>query len=79
MQVDEVISPSALNDINVVTWLTFFVVMACNAYTNRWFTFLWTCSLNLALTAILRVMIQVRSGEARSYECVDVRLRNFRT
>eukprot|EP00518_Triparma_eleuthera_P014464 CAMPEP_0182471936 /NCGR_PEP_ID=MMETSP1319-20130603/21262_1 /TAXON_ID=172717 /ORGANISM="Bolidomonas pacifica, Strain RCC208" /LENGTH=325 /DNA_ID=CAMNT_0024672549 /DNA_START=92 /DNA_END=1069 /DNA_ORIENTATION=- len=69
-KVDEVISPSALNDINVVTWLTFIVVMACNAYTKRWFPFLWCCSINLALSAILRVMIQAR----RPFE-IDRRLR----
>ena len=59
-QVDKVVSSSPLNDINLLTWVTFFVVMALNAYTDRWYTFLWCTSLNIAVTMIARVLIQAR-------------------
>ena len=69
-QVDKVVSSSPLNDINLLTWVTFFVVMALNAYTDRWYTFLWCTSLNIAVTMIARVLIQAR----RPFE-IDKRLR----
>ena len=69
-QVDELISPNAYNDINIVTWLIFFVVMGLNAYTNRWYAFLWCSSLNLLASALLRVLFQAR----RPFE-IDRRLR----
>ncbi|GMH91060.1 hypothetical protein TrVE_jg5027 [Triparma verrucosa] len=70
IEVDKVVSPSPLNDINLLTWVTFFVVMALNAYTDRWYTFLWCTSLNIAVTMIARVLIQAR----RPFE-IDKRLR----
>lgn len=44
--------------------------MALNAYTDRWYTFLWCTTLNIAFTMIARVLIQAR----RPFE-IDKRLR----
>ncbi|GMI03656.1 hypothetical protein TrLO_g10721 [Triparma laevis f. longispina] len=69
-EVDKVVSSSPLNDINITSWITFFTIMALNAYTDRWYTFLWCTTLNIAFTMIARVLIQAR----RPFE-IDKRLR----
>ena len=44
----------------MLTWFTFITVMALNAYTDRWYTFLWCCSVNVGITSALRVLIRAR-------------------
>ncbi len=55
-----IISSNPLEDISLFNWVTFFVVMGLNAFTDRWFTFLFATSMNLAIAFIFRLIFQAR-------------------
>jgi hypothetical protein len=69
-EVDKVISPNPFNDIALLNWVIFLGVMASNAFTKRWYSFLWCCSINLAVCALSRLFFQAR----RPFE-IDSRLK----
>jgi len=60
VEVDKVISSSPLQDINLITWFTFAVVVGLNAYTPRWYPFLYCCSINVAVVSLMRLALGAR-------------------
>ena len=58
--VDRFVSSNPLEDISIVTWCSFFVVMFLNINTTRWFSFLWSTSLNLFVATSLRATLRFR-------------------
>ena len=58
--VDKFVSSNPLEDISILTWCSFFIIMFYYINMTTWFPFLWSCSLNLFVSSSLRSLIRSR-------------------